>query len=184
MTTNSPEGEGPRPVTIPERLATRPVDRRGYPIPWTVKLDLEGRPDFRVIDAEKVTMAVNLKRCAMCGEQLGRHLAFIGGPVSFSTRLFTDMPMHKVCATYAIQVCPWLAAPNMRYAEKLPQMSGAVTVMHTEEMVLERPERFFIATTKGCRLVRTPGGSIVMQADPWEWHEWWRHGRKMDSTEE
>jgi hypothetical protein len=171
-------------VQIPARLADRPRDRRGYPIPWTVKLDLDGRPDFRVIDVEKVALAVNLKRCAMCGQALGRHLAFIGGPVSFQTRLFTDMPMHKDCAMYAIQVCPWLAAPNMRYAEQLPQMSGAVTVVHTEEMVPERPARFFIATTKACRLVRTPGGAVVMQADPWEWHEWWRHGQRLNAMEE
>ncbi len=120
----------------------------------------------------------------MCGEPLGRHLAFIGGPVSFKTRLFTDMPMHKDCAQYAIQVCPWLAAPNMRYAEQLPQMSGTVTVAHTHEMVQERPERFFIGTTKGCRMVRTPGGALVMQADAWEWFEWWRHGQRVDDAEE
>lgn len=171
-------------VEIPDRLAARPRDRRGYPIPWTVKLDLEGRPDFRVIDTEKVAIAVGLKRCAMCGEALGRHLAFIGGPVSFKTRLFTDMPMHKDCALYAIQVCPWLAAPNMRYAGSLPQLSGSVTVAHTSEMVEERPERFFIGTTKCCHLVRTPAGSVVMQADPWEWHEWWRYGKRVDAAEE
>ena len=184
MTANSRSGEGSGPVVMPSRLAARPRDTRGYPIPWTAMLDLDGRPDFRVIDVEKVTMAVNLKCCAMCGEPLGRHLAFIGGPVSFKTRLFTDMPMHKECAIYAIQVCPWLAAPNMRYAEKLPKVSGAMTALHTNEMAEERPDRFFIGTTKACRLVRTPGGAVVMQADPWEWHEWWRYGQRVEATEE
>ena len=184
MTATFKNEKGHHLVAMPERLAARPRDGRGYPIPWTAMIDREGHPDFRVIDVEKVAMAVSLKRCAMCGQQLGRHLAFIGGPVSFKTRLFTDMPMHKDCATYAIQVCPWLAAPNMRYAEKMPKLSGAATVERTEEMAEERPERFFIGTTKACRLVRTPGGAVVMRADPWEWHEWWCHGQRVEAMEE
>lgn len=171
-------------VEIPGRLLGRPRDARGYPIPYTVRFDSEGKPDFRVIDTEKVGLVARLRLCALCGVALGRHLAFIGGPVSFRTRLFTDMPMHKECAHYAVQVCPWLAAPSMRYAAELPQMKGTVTVQHTSGMATERPDRFFIATTKGYRPVRLADGSVVMQAEEWEWSEWWRHGARVAGDDE
>lgn len=165
-------------VPLPPRLAARPKDHRGYPIPWNVQLDAAGRPDFRVIDQRKVAQAVRNRVCGLCGEPLGRHLAFIGGPLSHQSRFFTDPPMHKDCAQYALRVCPWLAAPNMRYAEQLPQLAGVTTVVHTQMISDQRPERFFVATTRDYRLVRMPDGAVVLQAEPWEWSEWWRHGQQ------
>lgn len=78
--------------------------------------DVDGRPDFRVTNAERWVVAAKHRLCTQCGEPLGRHLAFIGGPLSFVSRLFTDLAIHKDCAQYAVQACPFLAAPNMRYA--------------------------------------------------------------------
>lgn len=163
-------------VEVPARLAKRPRDRRGYPIPWVAMTDAEGRPDFRVTSAERWVIAARQRVCTQCGEPLGRHLAFIGGPLSYESRLFTDLAMHKDCAQYAVQVCPFLAAPSMRYAEEVPQMKGTPTVRHTPEMSSARPDRFFVATTHNYQVVQTGTGAVVVRAGPWEWVQWWRHG--------
>lgn len=170
-------------VEVPPKLAGRPRDRRGYPIPWMVQLDAHGLPDFRVTNADRWVLAVKAKLCAMCGDPLGRHLAFIGGPVSFRTRLFTDLPMHKECGLYAIQVCPFLAAPSFRYATTLPSMDGVRTELQTTEMVPTRPDRFFIATTHRYEVIQTSEGSVLAQAAPWEWFQWWRHGAIVDGQD-
>lgn len=169
-------------IPIPSRLASRPRDARGYPIPWMAAVDANGVADFRVQDRTKWLAAEKLRCCTMCGESMGRHLAFIGGPVSHRTRLFTDLPMHKDCATYAVQVCPFLAAPRMRYAEGV-QMDGVVTQVGVPGMVLDRPERFFVATTRDYELVNVPGNGVLAQARPWESSEWWRHGVKLTAEE-
>lgn len=162
-------------VPIPARLARRPRDRRGYPIPASVLVDADGVPDFRVTDHEKWFQLVRLKCCALCGEQLGRHLAFIGGPLSHQNRLFTDLPMHKECASYAVQVCPYIAAPNFRYAETLTEKEGLIQAV-SAAVHTDRPERFFLGTTKACRPAQLPDGTLVVQASPWESTEWWVHG--------
>lgn len=172
--------QSPERVEVPPKLAGRPRDRRGYPIPWMTQLDAHGVPDFRVTNADRWALAAKARLCAMCGDPLGRHLAFIGGPVSFESRLFTDLPMHKECALYSIQVCPFLAAPNFRYSPTLPTIDGVTTRVQTTEMVPTRPDRFFIATARDYAIVQTDVGSVLAHASPWEWSQWWRHGAPWD----
>jgi hypothetical protein len=142
-------------------------------------VDDAGKPDFRVTDTRRWALAVKLRTCAMCGVALGRNIAFIAGPVSFETRLFTDLPMHKDCALYAIQVCPFLAAPTMKYAETV-RVEGSGFIARTPEMVSTRPDRFFVATTRGYEVVRLESGAVVVHATPWDWFEWWRHGKRIE----
>lgn len=166
-------------VPIPDRLARRPRDRRGYPIPAAVQVASDGTPDFRVTDIERWCRLLSTKCCALCGEPLGRHLAFVGGPLSHTNRVFTDLPMHKDCATYALQVCPYIAAPNFRYAESVKVEEGVrlAVSQHVEDT---RPVKFFLSTTKGCRPARLPDDTLVVVADPWESTEWWVHGERQD----
>lgn len=167
-----------RPSTalpIPERLARRPRDARGLPVPWTVLLREDGTPDFRVTDSAKWLLAVERRVCALCAEPLGRHLAFVGGPLSFASRFFMDLAMHFECARYAVQVCPFIAAPNFRYAETIREVEGTTLVI-SEEVESKRPDRFFIGTTRDFRVVRTSQGAMLVKASPWERVEWWRHG--------
>jgi hypothetical protein len=158
---------------IPERLARRPRDARGFPIPVTVLIKPDGTPDFRVTDVQRWARLVKGRICAMCGEPLGRHLAFIGGPRSHESRVFTDAAMHTDCASYAMAVCPFLALANSRHARKLPAIEG-VTLRATDEAVIDRPEKMFIGVTTSYRPYRLEDGTLVVQAGPWErveWHE-------------
>ena len=162
-------------IEIPSRLAARPRDARGYPIPATVLIGQDGKPDFRVTDLQRWLRAVRLKHCALCDQPLGRHLAFVGGPLSHESRYFTDLPMHRACAEYALSVCPYLAAPTaFKYASKLPQHEGFETRMEAA-VSPERPAIFFLGISRGYQVVKSEEGLFV-RASPWTEVQWWRHG--------
>lgn len=163
-------------VPIPQRLASRPRDARGYPIPATVLIDNNGKPDFRITDAQRWMSAYKNRTCALCGEPMGRHLAFIGGPLTHENRYFTDLPLHLECAEYALKVCPFLAVPGFKYSENLAPDTDLV-VRQTDIVGGTQPEEFMLGITKSCQAHGTSDGSVVVHAAPWEQVSWWRHGQ-------
>jgi len=167
------------PAPIPARLARRPKDARGYPIPAGVLVDEEGKPDFRVTDIRKWVALAESRCCALCGEPLGRHLAFVGGPLAHQNRFFTDLPMHRECAEYALQVCPFLAAPNFRYAESVRPGPGIAQLTTSDLVVPERPEKFFLGVTRSFQLVQGPDGTVLAYAAAWEQVTWWQLGHPL-----
>lgn len=162
-------------VPIPPKLGLRPRDARGYPIPAGVVIDANGRPDFKTTDLSKWVFLVKHQRCGLCGEPLGRHKAFIGGPKSHESRLFTDLAMHRDCARYAVQVCPYLAAPRFKYSEQLAQHDGYI-VSKTDIVSTTRPDKFCVAITTGYRVRVAPDNTPVLEAEPWHSTEWWCQG--------
>lgn len=160
-------------VPMPVRIARLARDARGYPIPYAVMYRSDGTPDFRAIDPEKWMRAARHRRCGICGDVLGAHLAFVGGPRSIENRLFTDLPMHRDCAIYALQVCPFLAAPSFEYSRKLPE--GTAINNH---VATDRPPLFGLGICRGFQLVRLPGNDIVIHAEPFENVEWWLNGTR------
>jgi hypothetical protein len=96
---------------LPIRIARLPVDERGYPVPWFVAW-VDGKPDFRIADANKVGRAVRFNRCWICGEPLGRYHAFVIGPMCAVTRVSAEPPSHTECATFAVKACPFLVLPK------------------------------------------------------------------------
>jgi hypothetical protein len=106
---------------LPRRIQRLPRDRRGFPIPWFVAT-IDGEPDFRVIGRGKLADAVRQKRCWVCGEPLGRKLAFVIGPMCAITRVISEPPSHRDCALFSAHACPFLTQPRMRRNEKdLPE---------------------------------------------------------------
>jgi hypothetical protein len=164
-----------RLIPIPARLANRPRDIRGYPIPAVVLMRDDGTPDFRVTDARKWVAAYERKTCSLCGVPLGRHLAFIGGPLTFENRYFSDLPAHLECAQYAMAVCPYIAVPNFKYAESIV-VDADIKVKFMPEVSDTRPARFFLGITKSCKAERTGDGSLLVRAGPWEQASWWVNG--------
>ena len=92
----------------------------------------------------------------------------MGGPLSIENRFFTDLPMHRDCASYALKVCPFLAAPSFAYSQKLPD--GTVA---SENVSVNRPDRFGLGITRNFQPVRLGDGETVLRADPFEYIEWW-----------
>jgi hypothetical protein len=108
-------------IPIPPRMARRPVDRRGFPVPWFVA-KIDGEWDFRVIAPGAMVRAYRQRLCWLCGEPLGRYLTFVIGPMCAINRVNSEPPSHHDCAIYALKACPFIARPNMRRNEKdLPE---------------------------------------------------------------
>jgi len=101
-------------IEPPPRLARRPRDARGYVIPWNVLIGVGGAPIFTVNDDQKQWTALTFELCPLCGEANGREMWFVGGPQSAfdPDGWYIDLPAHQECAEFALQTCPYLAAPR------------------------------------------------------------------------
>lgn len=168
-------------IEPPPGLARRPRDRRGYPITFITWINPEtGVPDFRVTDAERLAMVLRRRLCGLCGVPLGGNVFFIGGPLSVESGAFTDPPMHRECARYALRVCPFLAVPKGRYsdpaivAKKVP---SAIRLECDEAVVAGKPTRFALLHTKRYRFEGNGrSGFRMFAALPWLDVQWWKDG--------
>lgn len=95
----------------PRKMATRPVDHRGYPVPWFVAF-VNGAWDFRVIDTPKLNIAVQQQLCWLCGKRLGTWHTFVTGPMCAISRTTAEPPCHYDCAKFAAMACPFLSLPK------------------------------------------------------------------------
>jgi ferredoxin len=85
-------------------------------VPWFVD-KVDGEYDFRIMDGEKLRRAVKLKLCWVCGDALGRHKAFVIGPMCGVNRTNGEPPSHVECAQFAARHCPFLSRPHMKRRE-------------------------------------------------------------------
>lgn len=119
-------------ATWPPRVQALPRDKRGFPVPWFVTWFRDGKrvrshsrdaePDFRVADLPKVASAIKGGLCWVCGQTLGRHVAFLIGPMCAINRVSSEPPSHRGCAEFAVRACPFLISPRMRRnAKDLPE---------------------------------------------------------------
>ena len=147
---------------IPERIRMLPRDHRGYPVPWFVHRDADGKHDFRVIGAGKIEQAIRRDICWICGGPLARNKAFVIGPLAAIARYHGEAPSHRSCAQFAAEVCPFLSKPRMRRndrdmpaeAQKLPGM------------VLHNPGVCAVWTTRAFRIVPVDNGVLFHLNDP------------------
>lgn len=179
----------------PARMRWLKKDPRGFPIPCNVFIDSDGRPHFTVTDAAKALQLFADKKCQICGTMLqganDRFLWFVGGPkAAFHAHgAYFDGPMHHACATYALQVCPWLSAP--RYTKRIddatvnPDKLDDVAITDIAGLsggeVQEDPERpaLYVLTATTDAMVH-PEHRIHIAKRPWERIEYWRHGSKIE----
>jgi hypothetical protein len=98
-----------RQIAMPNRVARLPRDPRGYPIFFSVQPDDDRPANHKILNWKNRNRCAEEKRCGVCGEPLEYWLAFIGGPMCIEQRAFGDPPMHRECAEYSLQVCPFLA---------------------------------------------------------------------------
>lgn len=96
---------------LPDRIKRLRV-HRGYPVPYFVQ-DVDGVPDFRVMDPSKWRACVRSNLCWICGEGLGKYKIFVAGPMCGINRTSAEPPAHRDCAEFAAKACPFLAMPKM-----------------------------------------------------------------------
>ena len=105
-------------------MQSLPVDQRGYVVPWFVDY-IDGKPEFRAMNREKWIKAVQFRLCWVCGERMGRYLAFVAGPMCGINRTTSEPPCHLECAQWSVRNCPFLANPEAmrRVDENVPLFS-------------------------------------------------------------
>lgn len=91
---------------MPDRILALP-ETRGYPVPWFVA-KVDGVYDFRVIAPGKIVAAIKRKLCWICGDRLGKTLAFTIGPMCAVNRISSEPPAHHECAEWSARACPFL----------------------------------------------------------------------------
>jgi len=167
------------------RLAQLALDERGYPVPWFVAwVDRDGRrvPDFRVVDGRKFVQAVKERRCWVCGQELGKWLAFPIGPMCAITRSTSEPPCHLECALWSVRNCPFLVNPSrVRDEHELPPDTE-----HAPGYGLSRnPGVVCVWLTRTFDVFRVPEGNrgvLITIGDP-EQVTWWREGRRATPEE-
>lgn len=183
-------------VEIPTRMAQLPKDKRGYPIPANVMRDKDGAPHFTINDENVRQRQIEQDLCAICGTKLFRFRWLSGGPMSVfhPDGMFIDTPLHHECMQYAMQVCPYLAAPN--YNKRIDgatlQADKAPGIQLLDPTVMDNRPPVFVAlqlaredvlrVMDGMRLFvkylkprRGPGKFRAL--------EFWQNGRQLDETE-
>lgn len=144
-------------VPIPDRLKSFPI-YKGFLVHFTVYVDGNGVPDFRVVNEKNRRLCMENNWCAICGQPLVKPYVFIAGPISIlESHVFVDGPMHDSCALYSVKVCPYLYNPHYTERpldssrEKVGKDGGKSTTF--AESVPGRPAKMALYYTNGYNLI-------------------------------
>ncbi len=164
---------------LPDRMRHLPVESRGYPVPHFIAF-IDGEPDFRVMDGEKLRDCVRFKRCWLCGQALGRNVSFVVGPMCAVNRTSAEPPSHRECAEFAVKACPFLSRPKAKRLEGLPEG----TTEGAGFMIRRNPGVALIWTTnaRAFSVFRAPGGVLFDIGEP-ESVSWYAEGRPATRAE-
>jgi len=157
---------------LPPRMRALPVDARGYPVPYFVAWR-DGVPDHRFADEGKRARVLASRRCWLCGDQLGRWLVFVIGPMCAINRITSEPPCHRDCAIFAVRACPFLTRPKA--TRRMSDREGSVAP--PGQAIERNPGASALWTTTSFELIPAPqGGELVMMGDPAR-IEWFAEGR-------
>jgi hypothetical protein len=173
-----------RTVPKPEGVQALPLDKRGYPVFYTVMTEpiirmwqdgrkLEGlNIDFRVMNVGAYIRCARKRLCGVCGQPLKTQLFFIGGPMCVQNRVFGDAAMHEDCARYARQVCPFLSHATFLYHDR--EGDSAAFRTHDPNVLKTKPERVVLYRCRDYHLYGLGSESkpvfIVQPASAVEWY--------------
>lgn len=168
--------------TIPKRIAALPVVTLGAQevhVPAFVAW-VDGKPDFRIAEAEHLVRCSIERRCWTCGQKItGPNAAFVIGPMCAVNRVSSEPPSHADCARYAAAVCPFLVNPKKRRREgKMPD----APLSSAGIMLPRNPGVTLIWVTRHWSTFRAPGGILFRIGKP-STTEWYAEGREATRAE-
>lgn len=143
--------------TVPDFLNHLKLDHRGYPVPYFVAY-VDGKPDFRLLDAQKQSTCIDKQLCAICGKKLhDKSFYFIGGPLTLHNRISTDTAMHRECGEFSLRSCPHL------YFEKADRRPTDIprNSFQQELQSLDKPTEFFLIRARKYRRIKHMGTDYV-----------------------
>ncbi|WP_155300559.1 hypothetical protein [Deinococcus kurensis] len=135
-------------ATLPPRLAARPRDHRGLPVPYAQRVNEDGTPDFTALEGHMVLRCARKRLCGICGQPLGVHTVFLGGAQAAGAAggagSYTDPPMHVDCAEFSLKLCPHLFLKDARRAADVEE--GVIT---PDTMALDKPLTWVMVIARG-----------------------------------
>lgn len=184
-------------IEVPEKMESLKKDHRGFPIPHAVLIDSEGTPHFKVNDSRKRDRCVKYKICSICGKPMARKVDgkiifdmwMVGGPGSafHKNGAFIDGPVHEECSTYALKVCPYLAARN--YMNHM-DIDKVIDKVKTDDVLLvdptmdpNRPKAFIQIQIEAYKVIREGNGTYIIPKRPYLDVRYWNKGFEIDVVE-
>jgi ferredoxin len=167
---------------VPDKMRRRPLDARGYPVPWFVAW-IAGKPDFRAVDPNKFLLALDKRRCWVCGQALGKFATFVVGPMCIVNHVSAEPPSHLECAKFAARGCPFLTIPTAQYREA----NRPEDYRTNPGMLTHNPEVMALWTCDTWRPVTAVGpdgniGTLIEFGEP-KSVTFWREGREATPAE-
>jgi len=167
-------------IEVPDRMKHLDRDHRGYPIPYIVFRDDDGKPHFTINNEHKVLRCKHDEICAICGVKLLRGRWFLGGPMSafHPHGAYIDPPLHHECMRFAVQTCPYLI--STKYTKRIdgatldPSKATGVVSLIDPTLDPTRPKVFVAVMAVGQWI--TPSG-YVQPKHPYRGLEFWRDGK-------
>ena len=141
---------------LPERMRSLPVDSRGFPVPFFVSW-IKGKPEFRALRRETLLDAIDRRVCWICGQPLGRTVAFAIGPMCTVNQISAEPPQHRDCAIFAATACPFMTNPQARRRESgMPEGAGKPED-HPGIMLSRNPGATAVWITREFRVINIRG---------------------------
>jgi hypothetical protein len=149
------------PPPEPGRIARRPHDKHGHPVPWFVAW-VDGAPDYRLYRPHAIAEAINARLCWVCGIPFARQepRVWVIGPMCAVNRISSEPPSHYDCAEYSARACPFLTTTR----------NPGVTLLWTSRY-------------NGWGRVQTSGGLLFDVGPPMIPPEWFAEGRPATRAE-
>jgi hypothetical protein len=180
-----------RKVEIPERMRHLKCDERGYPIPCMVLIDSTGRPHFAINDDAKRLEVIRKELCSICGTKLFRGRWFVGGALSafHPQGAFIDPPMHAECCRFALQVCPYLAAPRYSAEIGIAKAKAYASALTDNRLLVDntqmpgRPLNDMFIALMTTRPIAIYENFNLKPTPPYNIVEYWRRGERLPDRE-
>jgi hypothetical protein len=167
-------------IPMPRRIENLPTEpERGYPVPFFVAY-INGKADFRIADNEKRVRCIREHLCWICGEKLGKYLGFVIGPMCAVNRISAEPPMHRECAEYSVQVCPFLLNPNQK---RNPKAVAAPIDEAPGIMIARNPGVMLLWMTNSFTLVQDQNNQVLFRIGPALQLSWYAEGRRATRAE-
>ncbi len=159
---------------MPTAMRGRPIDHRGFPVPWFVtEKDEHGHWDFVHIQGDRAAEAIAKEVCWVSGQKLGRYRSFCVGPMCVINRTAGDPPVTLAIALWSVKVCPFMSKP-------LAKRDRDITEAEYKEMnpngITRNPGVTAIYTTRDYKIIAANQRQLFRFGDP-EHVTWWREGR-------
>lgn len=153
-------------IEIPKELSHLKIDSRGYPVPYFVSW-IDGKPEFRYLDPERLYMIFDRKVCHICGTKLpSDYVYFISGPMGLQNRISSDAGMHRVCAEFSLKACPhlYLQKAERRENDEL----GKEIASQPSVLIKEKPPVVILVKASKWKQAKHDG-QIFLKYTPHSW---------------